>query len=85
MERKNRGGIRNYTAEEVSKHDKINDAWTVFNGKIYDITLYADYHPGGAHKLLLGAGKDCTKLFNQFHPWVNGHAFLEKDYIGNLK
>lgn len=42
----------------------MNDAWTVLNGKIYDITLYAEYHPGGAEKLLLGAGKDCTKLFN---------------------
>jgi cytochrome-b5 reductase len=49
----------------------------VLNGKIYDISLYAEYHPGGVEKLFLGAGKDCTKLFNQFHPWVNGHAFLE--------
>ena len=57
--------------------NKPGDAWTVLNGKVYDISLYADYHPGGAEKLFLGAGKDCTKLFNQFHPWVNGHAFLE--------
>ncbi|CAD8080093.1 unnamed protein product [Paramecium primaurelia] len=83
--RKNRPAFRNYTAEEVSKHNKPGDVWTVLNGKVYDITLYMDYHPGGVEKLMLGAGKDCTKLFNQFHSWVNGHAFLEQDYIGNLK
>ncbi|CAD8101256.1 unnamed protein product [Paramecium sonneborni] len=83
--RKNRPPFKNYTAEEVSKHNKPGDVWTVLNGKVYDISLYLDYHPGGVEKLMLGAGKDCTKLFNQFHSWVNGHAFLEQDYIGNLK
>lgn len=53
-----------YTADEISKHNKVGDCWTVLNGKVYDITLYLDYHPGGAEKLMLGAGKDCTKLFN---------------------
>ena len=46
------------------EHDKPNDCWTVYNGKVYDITRYQDFHPGGRDKLFLGAGKDCTKLFN---------------------
>lgn len=64
LERKNRPPFRNYTADEVSKHNKPGDAWTVLNGKIYDISLYCDYHPGGDDKLMLGAGRDCSKLFN---------------------
>jgi hypothetical protein len=35
-----------------------------FEGRIYDITEYAQIaHPGGK-KIYLGKGKDCTELFN---------------------
>ena len=46
--------------KQIQKHNKEDDAWTVLNGNVYDITLYNDYHPGGKEKLMLGAGKDCT-------------------------
>jgi cytochrome-b5 reductase len=26
---------------------------------------------------MLSAGGDCTTLFNEKHPWVNGHGMLE--------
>ena len=45
---------------KISLHNKPDDAWTVLNGKVYDISLYMDYHPGGREKLMLGAGRDCT-------------------------
>lgn len=31
---------------EIRKHDKMEDAWTIFRGKVYDITKYMDFHPG---------------------------------------
>jgi cytochrome-b5 reductase len=46
------------------KHNTEDDAWTVLNGKVYDITMYMEYHPGGIEKLMLGAGKDCSLLFS---------------------
>ena len=52
-----------YTLEEVAKHNSIDDCWTIYQGKIYDITEYASVHPGGK-KIFLGKGKDCTKLFD---------------------
>ena len=27
-----------YTLEEVAKHDKHTDCWTIYKGKIYDVT-----------------------------------------------
>ena len=67
-----------YSLEDVAKHNKRYDCWTVWKGKIYDITTYIEKHPGG-DKILAGAGKDCTKLYNKFHAYVNA------DYlIGNL-
>ena len=67
-----------YSMEEVAQHKAENDCWTVFQGKVYDITEYAKVHPGG-RKIFLGKGKDCTKLYEQYHPWVNA-AFLIGKY-----
>jgi cytochrome b involved in lipid metabolism len=50
---------------------KGRDAWTSFQGKVYNISPYVPFHPGGKGELLRGAGKDCTKLFMETHPWVN--------------
>jgi len=36
----------------------------IIKNKIYDITKYMDYHPGGREKLMLAAGKDGTLLFS---------------------
>jgi cytochrome b involved in lipid metabolism len=58
-----KGGLKGYTMEELRKHDNAESLWTVLNGNVYDLTMYLDYHPGGAKKLLQGAGKDCTSLF----------------------
>jgi len=74
-----------YTLEDVKKHGTEQDAWTVINGKIYDVTKYLDYHPGGKAKLMQGVGKDGTALFNKFHPWVNANFLLEKFLVGYLK
>ena len=34
----------------------------ICNEKIYDITTYKKYHPGGLDKIMMGAGKDATSL-----------------------
>jgi cytochrome-b5 reductase len=48
---------------EVRKHKTADDCWTILRGKVYDITAYVKFHPGGEEKLLMGAGKDMTSLF----------------------
>ncbi|TAQ91100.1 hypothetical protein B7494_g513 [Chlorociboria aeruginascens] len=61
---------------------KGNDAWTVLGGKVYNITPYMAYHPGGAPELMKAAGRDGTRLFGEIHPWVNYEGMLEGCLIG---
>ena len=61
---------------------KGKDAWTVLGGKVYNITPYLPYHPGGEPELMKAAGRDGTKLFGEVHPWVNWEGMLEPCLIG---
>ena len=55
------------TLSEVAEHKRKNDAWSVFHGKVYNITPYLDYHPGGVSQLMKCAGKDGV--------WTGSHKF----------
>ena len=52
-----------YTLDQVKEHKAENDCWTIYDGRVYDITEYAKVHPGG-RKIFLGKGKDCTAIYN---------------------
>ncbi|KRX09991.1 Cytochrome b5-like heme/steroid binding domain [Pseudocohnilembus persalinus] len=73
--------LKGYTPDEIAQHSEAHDCWTVYQGKVYDITNYIRYHPGG-QKIMLGAGKDCTALFTKYHSWVNGSFILQKYQVG---
>lgn len=76
--------LRAITMEEVQQHRTEHDAWSVFFGKVYNITPYLHYHPGGVSILMKVAGKDGTALFNKYHAWVNLDGMLSKCLIGHL-
>lgn len=61
---------------------KGKDAWTMYQGKVYNITPYLPYHPGGEPELMKCAGRDGTKLFNEVHPWVNWEGMLGACLVG---
>ena len=63
---------------------KGTDAWTSYQGKVYNISPYLPFHPGGKGELLRGAGKDSGKLFLEIHPWVNWDAILGECLVGIL-
>lgn len=58
------------------------DAWTVLGGRVYNITPYLPFHPGGEPELLRAAARDGTKLFGEIHPWVNYETMLSSCLIG---
>ncbi|KAI8623765.1 hypothetical protein F5Y19DRAFT_349647 [Xylariaceae sp. FL1651] len=60
------------------------DAWTALGGRVYNITPYLPFHPGGEPELLRAAGRDGTKLFGEIHPWVNYETMLGSCLIGLL-
>ena len=71
------GGKKNikFTMDEVSKHNKKNDAWLVINNKVYDVTNWIPHHPGGI-VIMKGIGKDATNLFNKI-----GHDLYAKNKL----
>jgi cytochrome b involved in lipid metabolism len=49
----------------LKQHRTKEDAWSAFNGKVYNITPYLAFHPGGERELMRVAGRDGTELFSE--------------------
>ena len=56
------------TPSMLKEHKSRDDAWSAFNGKVYNITPYLPYHPGGEKELMRVAGRDGSKLFGSYLP-----------------
>jgi len=62
---------RKVSMAEVTRHASKADAWTVLDGRVFNITPYMEYHPGGVAELMRSAGCNGTALFREVHPWVS--------------
>jgi 4-hydroxysphinganine ceramide fatty acyl 2-hydroxylase len=75
-----------YTAEEVAQHKTKDDLWVHYAGKVYNVSGFADDHPGGPEMLLEYAGQDITDAFTKLHHHTNYAQMLLEDYqIGVMK
>lgn len=72
------------TAAEVGRHATASDGWVILRGKVYDVTDYMHYHPGGVSILRQCLGRDATKLFNRYHPRVNLDRYIGSCLLGTL-
>lgn len=52
----------------LKSHNKPDDLWISIHGKVYDVSDWAQRHPGGAPPLLSLAGQDATDAFLAYHP-----------------
>ncbi|ORX39785.1 acyl-CoA dehydrogenase/oxidase [Kockovaella imperatae] len=61
--------LKTYTKEEVAKHNTKGDLWIIVNSYVYDLSKFANLHPGGAGVLLDQevAGQDATTVFFGLH------------------
>ena len=73
---------RAWPRAEIRKHSTRDDFWTIIRGKVYNLTQYLPYHPGGVDILMSTAGRDGTALFDKHHSWVSEEALLEACFIG---
>ena len=80
--------MRSYSASEVAKHNSKDSLWVVNKGKIYDVTDFAERHPGGEEILLEHAGQNVSEIMSSIDPHQHSSAayqILAKYYIGDLK
>ncbi|XP_063243398.1 cytochrome b5 reductase 4 isoform X1 [Bacillus rossius redtenbacheri] len=80
-----KGVLQEVTPSQLARHNKRSDAWLAIRGRVYNVTRYMDFHPGGAEELMKGVGRDATQLFNQVHAWVNFESLLQKCQVGHLR
>ena len=72
-----------YTIEEVKKHNKLKDAWIIYDNNVYNITDYIKLHPGSM-SIKKGFGKDATKLINKIGHSNRAIKIMSKYKIGIL-
>ncbi|KAH7342059.1 hypothetical protein B0J17DRAFT_594872 [Rhizoctonia solani] len=76
--------LQRITPSMLKEHRSKDDAWSAFGGKVYNITPYLPYHPGGEKELMRVAGRDGSKLFATTHAWVNLDFMLDGCLVGFL-
>lgn len=73
-----------FTREEVFEKVQEGSLWIVFKGKVYDVTKWISYHPGGELSIRHMVGKDATDQIVAMHPAWMIEKKLPKFCIGKL-
>ncbi|KAL4252621.1 Fumarate reductase [Abortiporus biennis] len=78
-------GKREFTVEEVAKHNKKDDIWVIVDGQVLDVTKFLPDHPGGEKAIILYAGRDATEEFNMLHDPKVIPRYAPDAVIGTVK
>jgi len=52
---------RTISVSELGEHGKLDDAWVVINGTVWDVTEFAPKHPGGVEIITEYLGQDASE------------------------
>ncbi|KAI9199497.1 delta5 fatty acid desaturase [Polychytrium aggregatum] len=72
-----------FTSEQLAAHNTDASLWVAIRGMVYDVTQFANRHPGGKDMLRIAAGRDATQMFEMYHP-LETSKLLSKFRIGRL-
>ena len=76
---------KEFTMEEVAKHNTKEDIWVVVKGVVMDLSNFLDDHPGGANALLNFCGRDATEEFEMLHDDEVIPKYAPATVIGRVK
>lgn len=77
---------REVTWQELEQHNKKDDFWVGFEGKVYDVTKWVENHPGGYDMIAFASGRDISNLFYAYHKLNSSKIFgsPQVPLVGNL-
>ena len=76
---------KEYSMEEVAKHNKKDDLWIVVKGVVLDVTNWLDEHPGGPQALFSHMGRDASEEFEMLHDDEVIPKYAAEIVIGRVK
>jgi len=76
--------LKQFTLKEVATHCTVESCWMIIFDRVYDLTDFIEYHPGGYEIMLEYAGTDATNAFNEKPHTIEAADMLEKYLIGEL-
>ncbi|XP_063908761.1 cytochrome b5 [Zophobas morio] len=75
---------KQYSLEEVKKHNDNQSTWIVIHNNVYDVTVFLNEHPGGEEVLLEQAGKDGSEAFEDVGHSSDARELMKKYQIGEI-
>ncbi|CEJ85188.1 Putative Cytochrome b5 [[Torrubiella] hemipterigena] len=76
---------KEFTMEEVAKHNKEGDLWVVVKGVVMDLSNWLDEHPGGPQAIKNFMGRDATEEFEMLHDDEVIPKYAPEQVIGRVK
>jgi len=76
---------KEFSMEEVAKHNKKDDLWVVVKGVVMDLTNWLDEHPGGPQAIMNFMGKDASEEFSMLHEDSVIPKYAPEQVIGRVK
>ncbi|KAI1761809.1 Flavocytochrome c [Hypoxylon sp. FL1150] len=76
---------KEFSMEEVAKHNKKDDLWVVVKGVVMDVTNWLDEHPGGPQAIMNFMGRDATEEFEMLHDDEVIPKYAPQQVIGRVK
>jgi cytochrome b involved in lipid metabolism len=76
---------KEFSLEEIAKHNKKEDLWIAVKGIVMDVTNWTDEHPGGPQALFSHMGKDASEEFEMLHDDEVIPKYAPEIVIGRVK
>ncbi|CAH0014974.1 unnamed protein product [Clonostachys rhizophaga] len=76
---------KEFTMEEVAKHNTKGDLWVVVKGVVMDLSNWLEEHPGGPQAIMNFMGRDATEEFEMLHDDEVIPKYAPEQVIGRVK